>query len=580
MPWQQMSNPLGSAGLSALVAAVPILFLFYALAVKKMKGHLAGILTLAVVLLDAVLVYKMPAPLAAGSALYGMLTGLFPIGWIVFGAVLLYNMTVKTGQFEIIKDSVSSISEDRRIQVLLIAFSFSSFLEGAAGFGTPVAIASAMLIGLGFEPFYAACLALVANSGPVAFGGIGIPILTGAAVAGVDPNVMSTAVARQLPLFAFIVPFFLIGIMSGLKGIKELLPAILVSGGSYAVTMWLVAEFMGPLLPTIIASWVSIIALVVLMRFWQPKTVWKFASEAGRETVQVQKHSFGAVLKAWSPFVILTVLIGDWGVKAVGALLDRVTVIFPFPLINHAIMVGGKPMEVVYKLNWLSAAGTAIIIATIISAVCLRVPAGKFFSIVGETFVSLRFALLTIAAVLGFAYVANYSGMTTDIGRALTLTGRAFPFVSPFLGWLGVFLTGSDTSSNALFCKMQGITASQIGVNPMLTIAANSSGGVAGKMISPQSIAVASGAVNLVGREGELFAFTVKYSVLFTAIIGLITTLQAYVFPWMMPVLKAGGKATHQAVNFAGGEIILTVTMLLLIVFGAYASRQKTVTRA
>ncbi|RKO66443.1 L-lactate permease [Desulfofundulus salinus] len=574
MTWTQAINPLGNPGLSALVDALPIIFLFCALAIWRMKGYIAGLITLSLALVLAIVVHGMPANMAFLTALYGAMVGLFPIGWIVVTAVFLYNLTVKTGQFEIIKDSIASITEDRRLQALLIAFSFGAFLEGAAGFGTPVAITAAMLAGLGFNPLYAAGICLIANTAPVAFGGIGIPIITAGAVTGIDAMAISQMVGRQLPFLSVFVPFWLVFIMAGWRGAMEVMPAILVSGVSFAVAQWFSSNYMTPMLPDILSSLVSIVALVFLLRVWKPKKVWRFADEP-QATLKVKKHSAGAVLKAWSPFIVLTVLISDWGLKPVKAVLDTVSIKIVFSGLDQAIIAGGKPMSVVYNFNWLSAGGTAILISAIISAMILRIGPGQFLEVFARTLKDLRFALLTIASVLGFAFVANWSGMTPTLGKAFTVTGSFFPFVAPILGWLGVVITGSDTSSNALFCKMQQITAEQIGVNPVLTVAANSSGGVAGKMISPQSIAVGAAATGLVGREGDLFRFTLAHSIFFALIISMITYLQAYVLTWMIPPLTMASTAAATAKAVSGGTTILMVTGIFIVILGLVASRQR-----
>lgn len=569
--WTQVLNPFNNLGLSALVASIPILFLFYALAIARMKGHIAGLLTLAIANLVAIIAFNMPAGLSVYSSIYGAMIGLFPIGWIVITAVFLYQLTVKTGQFEIIKDSIASVTEDRRLQALLIAFSFGAFIEGSAGFGTPVAITAAMLVGLGFNPIYAAGICLIANTAPVAFGAIGIPIVTAGAVTGLDAFAIGQMVGRQLPLLSLFVPFWLVFIMSGWKGTKEVMPAILVSGGSFALAQWFSSNFMGPLLPDIISSLVSMICLTVFLKIWKPKNIWRFPEEPPK-TLEIKRHSAGAIIKAWSPFIVLTVAIADWGVNSVKAVLNTVTIPIVMTGLDKAIVVGSKPMAVVFNFNWLSATGTSILIAAVITAFILRVGFGQFFTIFWENLKNLRFALLTIASVLGFAYIANYSGMTPTLGKAFTVTGAFFPFMSAFLGWLGVFITGSDTSSNALFGKMQQITAESMGVNPVLTVATNSSGGVAGKMISPQSIAVATAACGLVGRESDLFKFTVKHSIFFTAIIGAIAFLQAYVFDWMIPAaVKAAAGAKAAA---TGGTTVLIVTGLFVLALGIYASMQ------
>jgi lactate permease len=503
--------------------------------------------------------------------------GLMPIGWIVITAVFLYNITVKTGQFEIIKDSIAAITDDRRLQALLIAFSFGAFIEGAAGFGTPVAITAAMLVGLGFNPFYAAGICLIANTAPVAFGGIGIPIITAGAVSGIDPMAIGQMAGRQLPLLSVFVPFWLVLIMSGWKGVKEVMPAVLVSGVSFAIMQWFSANYLSPMLPDIMASLFSIICLVLFLRVWKPKNTWRFADEPPA-TLQVRHHSSGAILKAWSPFIILTILIADWGLKPVTALLAKVNIPIIFSGMDKMIITGGKPLSVVYTFNWLSAGGTSILIAAIISAFVLRVGPAKFLEIFWETLKNLRFALLTIACVLGFAYISNWSGMTTSLGKAFTVTGAFFPFLSPFLGWIGVFITGSDTSSDALFCNMQKVTADSMGINPVLTVAANSTGGVAAKMISPQSIVVGTSSTGLVGREGDLFRFTLPHSIFFTVIVALTTLAQAYLFPWMIPAAVAA--VTTAAAAASGGSTYLLLTGVIIVILGLVAYRQKDVSKA
>lgn len=573
--WVQETNPFGNIGLSALVASIPILFLFYALAIKRMKGHIAGIITLASAIAVAILAYGMPAKLALLSTLYGVLTGLFPIGWIVLCAVFLYNLTVKTGHFAVIKDSIASITEDRRLQALLIGYCFGAFLEGAAGFGAPVAITAGMLVGLGFQPLYAAGLCLIANTAPVAFGGIGIPIITAGKVSNLDPMVVSQMIANQLPLLSFIVPFWLVFIMSGWKGMKEVFAPVFVTAATFSFTMWFISAKIGPELPNIVSALVSIIVLVAFLKVWKPKNVWRFPNEQAA-SMEIKKHSLGRIVQAWTPFIVLTILIGDWGISGIKYMLDQFTLKIPMLGLDKAIIVGGKPMEVIYKFNWLGAAGTAILIATIISALILRIRPGTYFSVFAETVNNLKFPLVTIASVLGFAYIANFAGITPTLGQALTVTGSFFPFVSPFLGWLGVFVTGSDTSSNALFCNMQRITAEQIDVNPVLTVTANTSGGVAGKMISPQSIAVACASVNLVGKESDLFRFTVKHSIMFTAIMGVVVYLQAYYLRGMVPEMveaqAAAAAATAPDTGFS--MIALAVSLLVMVGLGYVAARQ------
>lgn len=574
MTWTQAVNPLENLGLSALVAAVPIISLFVTLAVLRLKGHVSGLITLILATLIASLVFSMPARYVLQSALYGALYGLFPIGWIVVTAVFLYNLTVKTGQFEIIKDSIASVTDDRRLQALLIASSFGAFIEGAAGFGTPVAITSAMLAGLGFNPIYAAGICLVANAAPVVFGGVGTPVITAGAVTGMDPMVISQMAGRQLPFLSLLEPFLLVMIISGWKGLKEVWPAAFVCGVSFAAMLFISSNFLNPMLPAILSSLFSIACQVVFLRFWKPKKIWRFKDEPP-VTVRERRHSRISVLKAWSPFIVLTVLITDWGLKPVKTILDTVNIKVVFSGLNNMIIADGGPIAAIYNFNWLSATGTAILAAAVISAVLLGVGPRKFFQIFLDTLKTLRHALLTISCVLGFAYVANWSGMTVTLGRAFTVAGLAFPFVSAFLGWTGVFVTGSDTSSNALFCSMQKVTAESMGINPVLTVATNATGGVAGKMISPQSIVVGTSSTGLAGREGDLFRFTLPYSILITAYMGVIALIQAYVFPWIIPSAYVPAATSPQAGAGGGGAAILILTGLAVLVLGAVTNRAR-----
>ncbi len=565
MAWTQVIDPMGNPGLSALVAAVPVIFLFVTMTGLRLKGYIAGMLTVSLAVVIASTAFAMPVWFALQSTLYGALYGLLPIGWIVIAAVFLYNITNRTGQFEIIKDSIAVITEDRRLQALLIASSFGAFIEGAAGFGTPVAITSAMLVGLGFNPIYAAGICLVANTAPVAFGGVGLPVITAGAVSGLDAMAVSQMAGRQLSVVSLFEPFLLVLIMSGWKGVREIWPAVLVSAFSYAGMQFFSSNYLNPMLPSIISALFSIICQVVFLSFWKPKNIWRFKDEPAT-TPRVRSHSWGVVLKAWSPFIILTILITEWGLNQVKPILDLVSVKIVFSGLHHMIIAEGKPVAVIYTFNWLSAVGTAILITAVISAVLLKVSPLRFIQVFWDTLKALRFALLTIACVLGFAYIANWSGMTVTLGRAFTVAGKAFPFVSAFLGWLGVFVTGSDTSSNALFCNMQKVTAEYMGINPVLTVATNATGGVAGKMISPQSLVVGTSSTGLDGREGELFRFTLPYSLLITFLVGVIALIQAYIFPWMIPAADIA--STTPAVVTGNGKIILLVTGLAISVLG------------
>lgn len=536
MPWIQPDNPLGQRGLSALVAVVPILFIFWALIIRKMKGYLASLLAVAVAMAVAVGVYGMPLALASLSMIHGALYGLFPIAWIIITVIFLFNVTVESGQFEVIKYSMARITSDRRLQALLIAFSFGAFLEGTAGFGAPVAISAALLVGLGYNPFYAAGLCLIANTAPVAFGSIGIPITVASHVSGVDALALSRMVGRTLPVLSLLLPLYLVVIMSGWKRAMEVLPAVLVSGVSFAVLQAVCANYLGPSLPDIIAGVGSIVLLTVFLRYWKPRRLWRFAHEPEPVVSSERTYSGSRIFRAWAPYGVLTITIIAWGIQPVKDLLNTVTVQFAIPLLNGGIAdQAGQTIPHVFQLNFLSAAGTAVLLAALISLPLAGISFKRGLAIFGKTFTQLRFPLITIASVLGFAYVVNDSGITITIAHALAGTGVLYPVFAPLLGWLGVFITGSDTSSNALFAKLQFATAHAIGVNPVVTVAANSSGGVVGKMISPQSIAIGTAAVGLVGEEARLFRFTVKHSLIMLVFISGLVTAQAYCFRWIVP---------------------------------------------
>ncbi len=544
MTWTQEYIPLGNLALSTLAAAIPIIVIFYLLAIRRTPGEVAGISALAVAFLVAVLVYKMPVTTALAATIMGIAYGIFPIFWIVITAIFIYNMTVETGKFDIIKNSIAAITDDRRLQALLIAFAFGAFLEGAAGFGTPVAISAGMLVGLGFNPLYAAGLCLIANTAPVAFGGIGIPIIVAGQVTGIDTMKISQMVGRQLPFLSAIIPIWLIVLMAGWKATMEVLPACLIAGISFAALQFVSSDFLGPELPDILSSLAAIFTLTIFLKSWKPASIWRFPDERGNKVkaaATLPTYSSGELFTAWSPFIILTVMVILWGLKPVKALIDAPTLSIYVPGLHNLVTQVAPiaktptPMTAVYKINWLSAAGTALFIASVISAMILGVGPGQFFRIFGKTFKQLTKPLITIPAVLGLAYIMNYSGMSSSLGMFLAGTGSFFPFFSAWLGWLGVFLTGSDTSANALFGNLQAVTAQQVGVNPILTVAANSSGGVTGKMISPQSIAVATAATGLVGKEGDLFSFTVMHSIILVVIVGIMTYLQAYILSWMIP---------------------------------------------
>mgnify|MGYP003601666303 FL=1 len=562
--WQQIYDPMGNIWLSSAIALIPIIFFFLALAVFRLKGSVAGTITVVLALLVALFLYQMPVTLALSSAIYGFFYGLWPIAWIIIGAVFLYKVTVKTGQFDIIRSSILSLTEDQRLQMLLVGFAFGTFLEGAAGFGAPVAITAALLVGLGFKPLYAAGLCLIVNTAPVAFGAMGIPIIVAGQVSGVDTMAISQMVGRQLPFIVPIVLVWIMAIMDGWRGVRETFPAIVVGSVSFSVAQFLTSNYIGPELPDITAAIASLVSLTLLFKVWQPKHIFRFENQVDGKNQMGDTKSVSAplptthyspaqIIKAWMPFAILTAIVSLWSIKPFkdlfvkgkdghpdGALVDMVMSI-NVPYLHNAVQklppVVTKITDyaAIYKFDWFSATGTAIMLAAIISIVMLKMRPKQALSTFGETINELRTPIYSIGMVLAFAFIANYSGLSATLALALAHTGKAFTFFSPFLGWLGVFLTGSDTSANALFAALQATTARQIGVPEVLLVAANTSGGVTGKMISPQSIAIACAATGLVGKESDLFRFTVKHSIIFTIMMGVLVTLQAYVVPWMIP---------------------------------------------
>lgn len=561
--WQQNYDPAGNIWLSALVALIPIVFFFLALTKLRLKGYQAGTVTVLLALGVALLFYKMPVSAALASAVYGFFYGLWPIAWIIVAAVFLYKLSVKTGQFDVIRSSILSVTHDQRLQLILVGFCFGAFLEGAAGFGAPVAITAALLVGLGFRPLYAAGLCLIANTAPVAFGAMGIPIIVAGQVSGLDPFVIGQMAGRQLPFMTILVLFWIMAIMDGWRGVKETWPAVLVGGGSFAVVQFLTANYIGPELPDITSAIVSLIALTAFLKVWQPKRIFRFEDSdsapqapssgkaATRQAAPLPKAATpltaGAIIKAWSPFIILTGMVTLWSIKpfkalfAAGGPLASTIINIPVPMLDKLVakmppvVAQATPYGAVYTFNWLAATGTAILIAAVLTIAFARFSPAKAVATLGETVRELVIPIYSIGMVLAFAFVANYSGLSATLALALAHTGQAFTFFSPFLGWIGVFLTGSDTSANALFGALQATTAHQLGLPPVLTVAANTTGGVTGKMISPQSIAIACAAVGLAGKESDLFRFTVKHSLVFAAIIGILSTLQAYVFTWMIP---------------------------------------------
>jgi lactate permease len=576
MPWVQVYDPLGNAWLSTLAAAFPILLLLGTLAVLEWKAHWAALAGLSSALLISVVVYGMPARTAAATAIYGAAYGLFPIGWIILNAVFLYSLTVATGQFEIVKRSVARLSADRRVQALLIAFSFGAFIEGAAGFGTPVAITAALLMGLGFTPLYAAGLSLIANTAPVAYGAIGTPILTLAAVTGISSDLLSAMAGRQLPFVSLLVPAWLVVTMSGWRGLRGAWPAVLVCGGSFAIVQFLWSNYVGPELVDIMGGLVSLGSLALFCTWWKPAEEWDFPEAAGTVTAtRPAPIARAELVRAWMPWVFLSIFVTAWGIGPIkaflnggpaGAAIYRAKHVAPPPhaVLSPAFDVPGLhrlvfreyPVEVDavdrsrmtdpayrarraeaarFSFNWLSATGTAILFAALATALFLRIPAALVLQTAGTTLHRMRWPLLTIAFMLSLGFVTRFGGTDATLGLAFTKTGWFYPFFAAMLGWLGVALTGSDTSSNVLFGSLQKITAQQLGLDPILITTANSTGGVMGKMIDAQSIVVATAATNQHGQEGRILRFVFWHSVALAVIMGIIVMLQAYVFPWMVP---------------------------------------------
>ena len=530
--WQPTNTPVqGSPGFSALVAALPIFVVLFCLGVKRTPAWVAALSGLGAAVLVARLAYGMPVGTMLAAMSYGAAFGLFPIAWIVVWAIMLYRLTLETGGFEILKDSIGGLTRNRRLQALLIAFAFGAFLEGAAGFGTPVAVAAAMLTGLGFSGFNAAGICLLANTAPVAFGSIGIPIITLAGVTGLPVLPLSKWVGRICAPVSLFIPAYLILVMGGLPALKGVLPAALLCGVAYAGVQFLVSNFLGPQLTAILSSLAAMGSLIVLLKLWKPKDDSALAQESGLN--RTARHGASRVFMAWLPYLLLVLLVFLWGLDAVKQPLDRLTLAFHWPGLPAAAQsIPAAPSSnsaAVYKLNFLTASGTACMIAVLLAGLFLRVTPGRFVKVTAISLRQLAFPVLTIAAVLSFAFLMNYSGATATLGLAFASTGRAFPFFSALLGWLGVFLVGSDTSSNALFGNLQAVTAGRLGLDPVLMAAANSSGGVMGKMISLSSIAVAAAATGLpVSDEARLFRFTLKHSLILATAIGLIVAVYAW----------------------------------------------------
>lgn len=559
--WSQVYNPLGSAFLSTVIAALPVVVLLGLIAFAHMQAHIAALITLVVALCVAIFGFTMPTGMALEAAYLGALTGLFPIGWIILNVIFLYRLTVENGSFKVLQDSIAGITPDRRLQLLLVAFSFGAFFEGAAGFGTPVAVTGAILIGLGFSPLAASGLSLIANTAPVAYGALGTPIVTLAAVTGLDAFELGAMAGRQLPFFSLLVPFWLIAAFAGFRGMIQIWPAILVCGVAFAVPQFVVSNYHGPWLVDVVAALVSMGCLVAFLKIWHPKEVWTSPALRGRnDTSSVaprpasagaaatpsafRHHDSGDVMRAWTPWIILCVFVFIWGTQTFKDIVNPL--FFPkFPidglhnLVQKVPPVVAKPAAeaAVFNFNILTMTGTGIFVAAIVSGFVMGYRPGRLIRAYGETLWVVRYSLITIAAMLALGTLTRYSGVDATLGLAFAGTGALFPFFSALLGWLGVALTGSDTASNVLFGGLQKITAEQLGLSPVLMAATNSSGGVMGKMIDAQSIVVASTATNWFGHESEILRYVFWHSIVLACLVGGLVMLQAYVYPFTLMVV-------------------------------------------
>ncbi len=552
MVWQQVYDPFGNMIISTALAAVPVVVMLVALGFLHIKAHIAAGLGLIAAVAVAVLAYGMPADLAGRAAMYGGFTGLLPIGWIVLNIIFLQQLAESNGSFQILQDSLSGITEDRRLQLLLIAFCFGAFFEGAAGFGTPVAVTAGILIGLGFSPLAASGLSLIANTAPVAFGALGTPVITLAKVHGYDLMEVTAMIGRQLPFFSLLVPFWLIWAFAGRKAMWDIWPAILVTGLSFAIPQYLVSNFIGPELVDIIAAIVSMVCLIAFLRVWQPKTIWTSPTMRGKDISAAEakpprapvRHSRADLVRAWTPWAILTVAVFIWGLPPVK---DFFNGIFApkFPIDGLHNLIQKVPPVVptphfesaVYTLNLLSATGTGILLAAVLGALVMKIRPMEIVRSYGRTFWLVRYSLLTIVLMLGLGTLTRFSGTDTTLGLAFAGTGVFYPFFGTLMGWIGVAMTGSDTASNVLFGGMQKVAAEQLGLSPNLMGAANSSGGVMGKMIDAQSIVVASTATRWFNREGDILRFVFFHSVALACLVGGFVTLQAYVWPFTLMVV-------------------------------------------
>jgi lactate permease len=551
--WSQVYNPLGSSVLSTIAAAIPVVTLLFLIATGKVKAHIAAVIALVVSILVAIYLFTMPAGIALRAAALGALTGLFPIGWIIVNVIFLYRLTLEKGWFGLVQQSIGNVTADRRLQLLLIAFSFGAFFEGASGFGTPVAVTGAILMGLGFSPLAAAGLSLIANTAPVAYGALGTPIQGLASVTGLDPYLLGAMVGRQLPIFSLIVPFWLIWAFAGFRGMMQVWPAILVCGVSFAVPQFLISNYVNPWIVDIGAALCSMAALTLFLKVWQPAEIWTSPALRTKDESHltappaappVAKGTGSEIAWSWTPWIILSVIVAVWGTDAFKKLANGIYApAFPVEglhnLIEKVPPVVAAPVKegAVFTFSLLSYTGTGILLAAIISAIVMKFSPVRIVKAYAETLWVTRYSLITIAAMLAIGTLTRYSGIDATLGLAFAGTGVLYPFFGTLLGWLGVALTGSDTASNVLFGGLQKITSEQLGLSPILMSAANSSGGVMGKMIDAQSIVVASTATNWFGHEGTILRFVFWHSIALACLVGLYVMLQAYVWPFTAMVI-------------------------------------------
>lgn len=549
MPWNQdYFAVLGNVYLTAVCAAIPMFFLFWALAIKKMKGHLACFFALILTMLVAVVVFRMPLLTTLSATAYGAANGVLPLCWLIFNAVLLYNLILRSGNFDIIKASIASVSNDRRIQAILIGFCFSAFLEGTTAQGAPVAIAAAMLIGLGFPVLPAAIVCLVGNTVPVPYGPVGMPTITMANVAAIDANIVTASVGGVMCFYALIIPVFMLIVMSGWKATKEVLPLCIVASVSYLLPNWAVTQYMGPALPSLLAPLVSLVCVIVFLKFWKPVSVWRFADDAPLADTDAAGYPARTTLYAWTPFILVTLFMVVWSTQAFKAFSASLGLVLKmpggWPALNGLvykmppIVAAPEIYKAVFAFDMFAAIGTALLIVSLITLAVFRMRLGTFGQVFGATFKQLRFAMITIICVLAIAHLSNYAGISFTLGLAFAATGSLFMVFSPLIGFLGVFLTGSVTTSGALFGNLQRVTAMQLELNPLITVTASMVGAVMGKLISPQSIAIATAATGLVGREGDILSKTTKYAFILLGIGIVVMLALTYLLPGYFPLVK------------------------------------------